>query len=69
MEHCWSDGAQSFRPTFMDEFLKLEEHLEDQYASYVKKVKILYCLESELEQYNRQEQERSEVCEALLHSL
>lgn len=45
----------------MDEYEKIEEELKEQYEIYVKKFRILCCLESQLEAYHRLEQERFEV--------
>lgn len=49
------------RPAIMDEYEKIEEELKVQYEIYVKKFRILCCLESQLEAYHRLEQERFEV--------
>lgn len=49
------------RPAIMDEYEKIEEELKEQYEIYVKKFRILCCLESQLESYHRLEQERFEV--------
>lgn len=45
----------------MDEYEKIEEELKEQYEIYVKKFRILCCLESQLEAYHRLEQDRFEV--------
>lgn len=54
--------SASLRPAFMDEYEKIEDELQKQYATYVEKMKNLCYLESQLEEYNRLEQERFEVC-------
>lgn len=45
----------------MDEYEKIEEELKGQYEIYVKKFRTLCYLESQLEAFHRQEQERFEV--------
>ncbi|TNM87819.1 clusterin-associated protein 1 homolog [Takifugu rubripes] len=55
--------VQSVRPAIMDEYEKIEEELKEQYELYVKKFRILCCLESQLESYHRLEQERFEEAE------
>uniref|UniRef100_A0A8D1CV68 Clusterin associated protein 1 n=1 Tax=Sus scrofa TaxID=9823 RepID=A0A8D1CV68_PIG len=52
---------QSVRPAFMDEYEKIEEELQKQYAIYLEKFRNLACLEQQLEDHHRMEQERFEV--------
>ncbi|KAK2835378.1 hypothetical protein Q5P01_015862 [Channa striata] len=54
---------QSVRPPFMDEYEKIEEELQKQYAVYVTKFRNLCYLESQLDEYHRREQERFEEAE------
>lgn len=61
---CW----RVRRPAIMDEYEKIEEELKEQYEAYVKKFRILCCLESQLEAYHRLEQERFEVRRGYLGS-
>ncbi|XP_067369412.1 clusterin-associated protein 1 homolog isoform X3 [Channa argus] len=48
------------RPTWMDEYEKIEEDLQKQYDIYVKTFRNLSFLESQLNEYHRLEQERFE---------
>ncbi|MEQ2204471.1 hypothetical protein XENOCAPTIV_013620, partial [Xenoophorus captivus] len=50
------------KPAFMDEYEKIEEELQKQYEIFVEKFRNLSFLESQLDEYHRQEQERFEVC-------
>ncbi|MCJ8728382.1 hypothetical protein PDJAM_G00003900 [Pangasius djambal] len=54
---------QSVRPAFMEEYEKIEEELQKQYETYVKKFHSLCSLEQQLEEYHRLEQERFEETE------
>ncbi|XP_060777130.1 clusterin-associated protein 1 homolog [Neoarius graeffei] len=54
---------QSVRPAFMEEYEKIEEELQKQYETYVKKFHSLCSLEQQLEEYHRLEQERFEEME------
>ncbi|KAI5105704.1 clusterin-associated protein 1-like [Silurus meridionalis] len=54
---------QSVRPAFMEEYEKIEEELQKQYETYVKKFHSLSSLEQQLEEYHRLEQERFEEME------
>ena len=45
----------------MDEYEKIEEELQKQYAIYLEKFRNLACLEQQLEDHHRMEQERFEV--------
>ncbi|XP_041634171.1 clusterin-associated protein 1 homolog isoform X1 [Cheilinus undulatus] len=51
---------KSVRPAFMDEYEKIEEELQKQYDIYMQKFRNLCFLESQLDEYHRLEQERSE---------
>lgn len=57
---------QSVRPTFMDEYEKIEEDLQKHYEIYVEKFRNLCFLESQLDEYHRLEQERFEEAENTL---
>ncbi|XP_020941333.1 clusterin-associated protein 1 isoform X3 [Sus scrofa] len=57
---------QSVRPAFMDEYEKIEEELQKQYAIYLEKFRNLACLEQQLEDHHRMEQERFEEAENTL---
>ncbi|MEQ2295138.1 Clusterin-associated protein 1 [Ameca splendens] len=57
---------QSVRPAFMDEYEKIEEELQKQYEIFVEKFRNLSFLESQLDEYHRQEQERFEEAENTL---
>uniref|UniRef100_A0A3Q2TDH5 Clusterin associated protein 1 n=1 Tax=Fundulus heteroclitus TaxID=8078 RepID=A0A3Q2TDH5_FUNHE len=57
---------QSVRPTFMDEYDKIEEELQKQYEIFVEKFRNLSFLESQLDEYHRLEQERFEEAENTL---
>uniref|UniRef100_H3CXI0 Clusterin associated protein 1 n=1 Tax=Tetraodon nigroviridis TaxID=99883 RepID=H3CXI0_TETNG len=61
--------VQSVRPAIMDEYEKIEEELKEQYEAYVKKFRILCCLESQLEAYHRLEQERFEEAESKMRAM
>ncbi|KAF7708049.1 hypothetical protein HF521_017106 [Silurus meridionalis] len=50
-------------PAFMEEYEKIEEELQKQYETYVKKFHSLSSLEQQLEEYHRLEQERFEEME------
>ncbi|XP_041634173.1 clusterin-associated protein 1 homolog isoform X3 [Cheilinus undulatus] len=54
---------KSVRPAFMDEYEKIEEELQKQYDIYMQKFRNLCFLESQLDEYHRLEQERSEEVE------
>lgn len=58
-----------FRPAYMDEYEKLEEDLQKLYDAYLIRFRNLTYLESQLEDYNRLEQDKCEVteCEILLY--
>uniref|UniRef100_A0A8C6I467 N-acetyltransferase domain-containing protein n=1 Tax=Mus spicilegus TaxID=10103 RepID=A0A8C6I467_MUSSI len=57
---------QSVRPAFMDEYEKVEEDLQKQYAVYLEKFRNLAYLEQQLEDHHRMEQERFEEAENTL---
>lgn len=46
----------------MDEYEKFEEDLQKLYEAYITKFRNLTYLENQLEEYNRAEQDKSEVC-------
>lgn len=50
-----------FRPAYMDEYEKLEEDLQKLYEVYMEKFRNLTYLEAQQEEYNRAEQDKSEV--------
>ncbi|XP_053476327.1 clusterin-associated protein 1 homolog isoform X2 [Ictalurus furcatus] len=54
---------QSVRPAFMEEYEKIEEELQKQYETYVKKFHNLCSLEQQLDEYHQLEQERFEETE------
>ncbi|XP_028299393.1 clusterin-associated protein 1 homolog [Gouania willdenowi] len=60
---------QSVRPSFMDEYEKIEEELQKQYETYVDKFRNLAHLESHLDEYNRLEQEMFEEAENTLRTM
>ena len=49
------------RPAYMDEYEKLEEDLQKLYDAYMVRFRNLAYLESQLEEYNRVEQDKFEV--------
>jgi len=51
-------SLQTVRPAFMDEYEKLEEELHDLFREYLERYRNLDYIESQLEQFNKQEQER-----------
>ncbi|XP_034035923.1 clusterin-associated protein 1 homolog [Thalassophryne amazonica] len=58
---------QSVRPTFMDEYEKLEEELQKHYDSYVHKLMNLSFLETQLEEYHQLEQKRFQEAEMAMN--
>ncbi|XP_060076668.1 clusterin-associated protein 1-like [Ylistrum balloti] len=60
---------QSVRPAYMDEYEKLEEDLQKLYEVYMNKFRNLTYLESQLEDYNRAEQDRFEETEEKLKQM
>jgi len=54
------DSIQGVRPAFMDEYEQLEKELERLYMIYVEGVRNLDYLESELDDYNRKEEEKKQ---------
>ncbi|KAG7335578.1 hypothetical protein KOW79_000271 [Hemibagrus wyckioides] len=54
---------QGVRPAFMEEYEKIEEELQKQYETYVKKFHSLCSLEQQMEEYHRLEQDRFEEME------
>ena len=59
-------SMMSVRPAFMDEYEKLEKELQKLYYVYVDRIRNLEYLESELELYNRSEQEKQEEAQRRL---
>ncbi|KAG4093550.1 Clusterin-associated protein-1-domain-containing protein [Neocallimastix lanati (nom. inval.)] len=53
-------SLKSVRPTFMEDYEKLEEDLKGLYQEYMDKYRNLTYLEQQLEEYNRQEQDKSD---------
>jgi clusterin-associated protein 1 len=53
-------SMMSVRPAFMDEYEKLEKDLQKLYYIYVDRIRNLEYLETELETYNRSEQEKND---------
>eukprot|EP00286_Rhodomonas_abbreviata_P027467 CAMPEP_0181312922 /NCGR_PEP_ID=MMETSP1101-20121128/13965_1 /TAXON_ID=46948 /ORGANISM="Rhodomonas abbreviata, Strain Caron Lab Isolate" /LENGTH=333 /DNA_ID=CAMNT_0023419825 /DNA_START=248 /DNA_END=1246 /DNA_ORIENTATION=- len=51
-------SLQTVRPAFMDEYEKLEEDLQDLFRDYLERYRNLDYIENQLEQYNKQEQEK-----------
>lgn len=49
------------RPAYMDEYERIEVELAKLYDSYIEKYRNLTYLENQLEEHNRQEQEKAEV--------
>ncbi|XP_052266545.1 clusterin-associated protein 1-like isoform X2 [Dreissena polymorpha] len=60
---------QSVRPAYMDEYEKLEEDLQKLYDAYLIRFRNLTYLESQLEEYNRVEQDKSEETESRLQEM
>ncbi|XP_069124279.1 clusterin-associated protein 1-like [Argopecten irradians] len=60
---------QSVRPAYMDEYEKLEEDLQKLYETYMNKFRNLTYLESQLEDYNRAEQDKFEETEEKLKQM
>ncbi|XP_021348912.1 clusterin-associated protein 1-like [Mizuhopecten yessoensis] len=60
---------QSVRPAYMDEYEKLEEDLQKLYEIYMNKFRNLTYLESQLEDYNRAEQDKFEETEEKLKQM
>lgn len=60
---------QTVRPAFMDEYERLESELEEVYRLYVDKYRNLVYLESQLEEYERLDQERFEEAESKLKDM
>ncbi|KAL4239699.1 Clusterin-associated protein 1 [Mactra antiquata] len=60
---------QSVRPAYMDEYEKLEEDLQKLYDAYLIRFRNLTYLESQLEEYNRVEQDKFEETEAALKQM
>lgn len=53
-------SLQSVKPAFMEEYELIEQELQRQYEMYVQKFSNLCYLESQLDEYHKQEQERIE---------
>jgi len=53
-------SLKSVRPTFMEDYEKLEEDLKGLYQEYMDKYRNLTYLEQQLEEYNRLEQDKSD---------
>ncbi|XP_028825592.1 clusterin-associated protein 1 homolog isoform X2 [Denticeps clupeoides] len=62
----WLQTLQSVRPAYMDEYEKIEEELQKQYATYVEKFHNLTFLEQQLEDYHQTEQEKFEETQSAL---
>lgn len=62
-------SIENVRPAFMDEYEQLEKELERLYMIYVEGVRNLDYLESELDDYNKKEQEKKEESEKKLEEL
>ncbi|WAQ96728.1 CLUA1-like protein [Mya arenaria] len=60
---------QSVRPAYMDEYEKLEEDLQKLYDAYLIRFRNQAYLESQLEEYNRVEQDKSEETESKLNEM
>ena len=60
---------ENVRPAFMDEFEKLEKELSKIYGTYVEKFRNVEYLEHQLEQYNKEEQEKLEESEKNLRRM
>ncbi|XP_060559820.1 clusterin-associated protein 1-like isoform X2 [Ruditapes philippinarum] len=60
---------QSVRPAYMDEYEKLEEDLQKLYDAYLIRFRNLTYLESQLEDYNRLEQDKFEETEEALKKM
>lgn len=60
---------QTVRPAYMDEYEKLEEDLQKLYDAYLIRFRNLTYLESQLEEYNRVEQDKFEETEAALKQM
>ncbi|XP_045213279.1 clusterin-associated protein 1-like isoform X2 [Mercenaria mercenaria] len=60
---------QSVRPAYMDEYEKLEEDLQKLYDAYLIRFRNLTYLESQLEDYNRVEQDKFEETETALKQM
>ncbi|ORX77144.1 hypothetical protein BCR32DRAFT_223596 [Anaeromyces robustus] len=62
-------SLKSVRPTFMEDYEKLEEDLKVLYQEYMDKYRNLTYLEQQLEEYNRQEQDKSDENELNLKKM
>ncbi len=58
---------QMFRPAYMDEYENLESNLQKLYEQYMDKFRNQAYLEQLLEEYNRQEHDKSEVSVKFCH--
>ncbi|CAL8285136.1 unnamed protein product [Merluccius merluccius] len=60
---------QSVRPSFMDEYDRMEVDLQQLYETYVEKFRNLSFLETQLDEYHRLEQDRLEEAENTLRTI
>jgi hypothetical protein len=62
-------SLQGVRPSYMDEYERLELDLQKIYLLYMDKFRNLAFLEQQLEEHHRAEQEKFEVCEYMASGL
>ncbi len=62
-------SLQGVRPAYMDEYERIEKDLVGIYESYMEKFRNLAFLEQQLDEYNREEQNRHEENEVTLKKM